>query len=159
MREKISRLILAVREFNLLSKKLGYTVNSPYTGPFPVHDFGRGIAAQQAEFWQQYGELLRISNGLFADGHIFYGLAIHDDKPELFEFNDILNTHGYEHDGMQGRIIIGSNNTDTLYYDTTTDRWESCDRIGTEKVWESCKSLAELVETQRVMLLKSHPDL
>lgn len=159
MREKMSRLMLAVREFNLLSKKMGYTISPPYTGQLPTHNFGRRIAAQQTEFWQQYGELLGISNGLFADGHIFYGLQSNGDKPGLLEFNDVLNTHGHELEGMHGRIVIGSNNTDTLYYDTTTGRWESCDRIGTEKIWESCKTLAELIETQRVMLIESHPDL
>lgn len=56
---------------------------------------------------------------------------------------------------MQGRIVIGENNTDTLYYDTVTKRWESCDRIGTENAWESCDTLAELIEAQIEMLKES----
>ncbi|MGD8105599.1 YrhA family protein [Pantoea sp. FN0302] len=159
MKEKLSGLALAGHEFTFLSKNMGYEISPPYTGKIPSHDFGRGIAAQQAKFWQQYGVLLCISNGLFADGHIFYGLTTDDDEPGLLKFNDVLNTQGFECEGMQGRIVIGSNNTDTLYYDTATERWGSCDRIGTEKVWETCETLAKLIETQRAMLRENHPNL
>lgn len=154
----MSTLTLAVNEFNRLSENMGYEINPPYTGQIPLYDFGRGIA-QQAEFWQQYEALIRISNGLFADGHWFYGLTTDGNKPGLIEFNDVLNTPGLEFKSMQGRIVIGENNTDTLYYDTLTGRWESCDRIGTENRWESCDTLAELIQTQVVMLKESHQNL
>ncbi|MCR1567950.1 MAG: YrhA family protein [Mixta sp.] len=94
-----------------------------------------------------------MSNGLSADGHTCYGLSTASNEPGLIEFNDALNTPGFEFDGMHGRIVIGENNTDTLYYDTVTKRWESCDRIGTENVWESCDTLAELIEA-KIKLLK-----
>lgn len=158
MKEKMSSLTFAVNEFNRLGEKMGYETNPPYTGPIPLCDFGRGIV-QKTAFWQQYGELLRISNGLFADGHTFYGLTTGCNEPGLIEFNTVLNTQGFEFESMKGRIVIGENNTDTLYYDTLTGKWESCDRIGTENVWESCKTLAELLETQIAMLKESHPDI
>ena len=152
MNKEMSSLTLAVNEFNRLSEEPGYDINPPYQGTLPAHAFGRGIT-QLAQFWLQYNELLRISNGLFADGHAFYGLSTASNEPGLIEFNDALNTLGFEFDGMHGRIVIGENNTDTLYYDTVTKRWGSCDRIGTENVWESCDTLAELIETQ-IKLLK-----
>ena len=151
MNKEMSSLTLAVNEFNRLSEEPGYDINPPYKGTLPAHDFGRGIT-QLAQFWLQYNELLRISNGLFADGHAFYGLSTASNEPGLIEFNDALNTLGFEFDGMHGRIVIGEDNTDTLYYDTVTKRWESCDRIGTENVWEFCDTLAELIETQTTML-------
>ena len=154
MMREMSRLTLAVNKFNRLSEEMGYEIPPPYKGAIPAHDFGRGIT-QLAQFWLQYDELLRISNGLFADGHTFYGLSIDSNDPGLIEFNDALNTAGFEFEGMQGRIVIGENNTDTLYYDTVTKRWESCDRIGTENVWESCDTLAELIEAQIEMLKES----
>ncbi len=152
MNKEMSSLTLAVNEFNRLSEELGYDINPPYKGTLPTHDFGCGIT-QLAQFWLQYNELLRISNGLSADGHTCYGLSTASNEPGLIEFNDALNTPGFEFDGMHGRIVIGENNTDTLYYDTVTKRWESCDRIGTENVWESCDTLAELIET-KIKLLK-----
>ncbi|NUU68900.1 hypothetical protein HQN64_22765 [Enterobacteriaceae bacterium BIT-l23] len=141
----------AVYTFNDLSASMGYEVSPPWSGKIKPYNFGRDIAPEQPDFWCQYEALLRISNGLFADGHTFYGISV-DGEPGLIEYNDALNTPDLETKAMQGRIVVGENNTDILYYDTLTGRWESCDHIGTDNVWKSCDSLTQLVQTQVDML-------
>ncbi len=142
----------AVHTFNDLSASMGCEVSPPWSGKIKKpYNFGRGIASKQPDFWRQYEALLRISNGLFADGHAFYGISMCG-EPGLIEFNDALNMPDPATKAMQGRIAVGKNNTDILYYDTLTGKWESCDRIGTANVWESCDSLAQLVQTQVDML-------
>ncbi len=150
----MTELARAVNAFNRLSSHLGYEVSPPYMREIKNYDFGRGITIEQPAFWEQYGAMLRISNGLCADGYTFYGIAV-GDEPGLFEFNEALNIPGFESECMQYRIEVGSNNMDTLYYDTRTRKWEACDRIGTDHVWASCDSLAQLIQTQVDMLRES----
>ncbi len=105
MNKEMSSLTLAVNEFNRLSEELGYDINPPYKGTLPTHDFGRGIT-QLAQFWLQYNELLRISNGLSADGHTCYGLSTASNEPGLIEFNDALNTPGLNLMACMGVLLL-----------------------------------------------------
>ncbi|KGT89442.1 hypothetical protein NG99_19095 [Erwinia typographi] len=153
----MTNLEKAVCEFNCISKSMGYEITPPYTGEFIQYDFGRGIEHGQSDFWHQYYAFVSISNGLFADGHTFYGVNDSGDPEtgKLIEFNQALEVMGLEDESMMGRIVIGGNNTDTFYYDTRSGKWESCDRIGTNNIWESCDTLAQLIETQNNMLKDS----
>lgn len=148
----MANLEKVVNEFTRISKSMGYNINPPYTGKLETYEFGQDISPEQPAFWKQYGYFLRISNGLFADGCVFYGMSDGEDTAGLIEFNNALNIPGFKDETMTNLIVIGGNNTDTFYYDSRTDKWEACDRIGTDRVWESCDSLAELIETQIKML-------
>lgn len=152
-------LEIAVNEFNRISKLMGYVINPPYTGKPLKYDFGRGIPPEQPVFWQQYNDMLHMSNGLFADGHVFYGLKSDNEAHDLLEFNQTLNTPGLENKLMTGKIVIGHNNLDIFYYDVFIDRWVTCDRIGVDRIIESCNTLAELIDTQIAMLKASNSDI
>lgn len=152
-------LEIAVNEFNRISKLMGYVINPPYTGKPVKYDFGRDIPSEQPAFWQQYYPMLRLSNGLFADGHVFYGLKPENEDHDLLDFNQMLNAPGVENQLMAGKIAIGHNNLDIFYYDVFIDRWVTCDRIGVDCITESCNTLAELIETQIAMLKASNSDI
>ncbi|WP_145477185.1 YrhA family protein [Yersinia similis] len=144
----------AVTTFQTYRAAIGYPKIPPYEGEIIEYDFGRKIESNQPDFWKQYHEFLRLSDGLAADGVYFYGIACEGKLVgnRLIDNNDALRNGDMYDESMDGLIVIGGNNTDTFYYDSRTGKWEACDRIGTDRVWESCDSLAELIETQIKML-------
>ncbi|WP_455724941.1 YrhA family protein [Yersinia pestis] len=108
----MANLEKAVNEFTRISKSMGYNINPPYTGKLETYDFGRDISPEQPDFWKQYGSFLRISNGSFADGCVFYGMSGGEDDAGLIEFNNALNIPDFKDETMTGLIVIGGNNTD-----------------------------------------------
>lgn len=102
----MANLEKAVNEFTRISKSMGYNINPPYTGKLETYDFGRDISPEQPDFWKQYGSFLRISNGSFADGCVFYGMSGGEDDAGLIEFNNALNIPDFKDETMTGLMLL-----------------------------------------------------
>lgn len=140
----------AVAAFQKHRAAIGYPPIPPYEGELTKYDFGRKIEHHQPDFWAQYHELLRLSDGLAADGVYFYGVAC-DGKlagNRLIDNNDALRDGDMYDDSMDGLIAIGSSNSDIFVYDTRSYKWESRDRIAVDSINESYDTLADLIASQ-----------
>ncbi|BFI71972.1 YrhA family protein [Yersinia pseudotuberculosis] len=140
----------AVTTFQAYRAAIGYPKIPPYEGEVIEYDFGRKIESNQPDFWTQYHEFLRLSDGLAADGVYFYGIACEGKLigNRLIDNNDALRDGDMYDESMDGLIAIGSSNSDIFVYDTNTHKWESRDRIAIDDINESYDTLAELIDSQ-----------
>ncbi|WBF46957.1 YrhA family protein [Serratia rubidaea] len=151
-----------VHEFQDISAKLGNSLFPAYLGEVVYHDFGRGIDKNQDNFWLEYIEFARLSDGLLADSVSFFGLGYYDwaDFNNLYKNNDLFTKEkGMHHEGLDGLIVVGSNDTDILVYDTKSFQWEVRDRIAVDFSTNSFSTLAELINAQILELKNIHGDL
>ncbi|MBH1930197.1 YrhA family protein [Serratia rubidaea] len=146
----------AVSLFNGVCQQLGGETNPPYQGEINNYHFSRGIEDEQPEFWKQYGEFARISDGIDFDGIIFHPLS-KEDENNIFLNNDILSEEkGFYDESLDGFIVIGSNDTDTFVFNTENKKWEARDRIAIDYVYDSCDTLSDLIIVQMERLKKRH---
>lgn len=140
----------AVTTFQSYRAAIGYPEIPPYEGQPVEYDFGRKIGSNQPDFWTQYHEFLRLSDGLAADGIYFYGIACEGKLAgnRLIDNNDVLRDEDMYDESMDGLIAIGSSNSDIFVYDTKTRTWQSRDRIAIHDINESYATLAELIVSQ-----------
>ncbi len=156
----MSEIKKAVSKFETVRRYYNLPSIPAYTGEAIRHDFGRNVGIVGVEFWSEYYELLTNSDGLAADGVYFFGINCEKDLRayRLIENNRALSEPGLEAPGFERLIYIGTSNTDSFVYNTSNQKWESRDRIGTDTVYESHDSLAELLNFEADKLVASLED-
>ncbi|MEB7584303.1 YrhA family protein [Serratia rubidaea] len=146
----------AVSLFNDICQRLGGALNPPYRGEINNYHFSRGIEDEQPEFWKQYGEFSRISDGINFDGIMFHSLD-KNDKNNIFLNNDILSKEkGFYDESLDGFIVIGSDDTDIFVFNTGNEKWEVRDRIASDYVYDSCDTLSDLIMVKAKELKERH---